>query len=307
MSITPSVAIDNVKKTSIPISTGKTLYVGGSGPGNYTTIQDAIDNASDWDTVFVFDDSSPYYENIIVDKSINLIGEDRNSTVIDGNDTGDVVKIINNWVTVRDFTIENSGYEDFGAGVSINSNYNTIKGNILNNNCIGVYISVYNSNFIIANNISNNIHGIISNYSNFNIIVSNTINSNTFFGIELEFCNHNTIKGNNISNNLDGICIGYSKFNIIKSNNINFNKEWGIFFGLSFFNIIIKNNFLNNDVDAFFWNSFRNRWIQNYWNKPLRLPKYIFGGMGVSTNYSPYIFFPWFQFDWFPASEPYDI
>ena len=53
---------------SVKVS-GNTLYVGGSGPGNYTRIQDAIDNASDGDTVFVYDDSSPYFE-IISDKII---------------------------------------------------------------------------------------------------------------------------------------------------------------------------------------------------------------------------------------------
>ena len=68
---------------SILYAPGKTLYVGGSGPGNYSKIQDAINNASDNDTVFVYDDSSPYYENIVMDKPINLIGENMNSTVID--------------------------------------------------------------------------------------------------------------------------------------------------------------------------------------------------------------------------------
>jgi hypothetical protein len=33
---------------------GDILYVGGSGEGNYSTIQDAVDNASDGDTVFVY-------------------------------------------------------------------------------------------------------------------------------------------------------------------------------------------------------------------------------------------------------------
>jgi hypothetical protein len=63
-------------------SKGKTLYVGGSGPGNYTKIQDAIDDASDGDTVFVYDDSSPYYKNMVIDKKINLTGEHRETTVI---------------------------------------------------------------------------------------------------------------------------------------------------------------------------------------------------------------------------------
>ena len=67
-------AVDNREK-SIQLTDGNTLYVGGSGPGNYSRIQYAINNASDGDTVFVFDDSSPYFENLIIDVSINLIGE----------------------------------------------------------------------------------------------------------------------------------------------------------------------------------------------------------------------------------------
>ncbi|MCD6481001.1 MAG: hypothetical protein J7L31_01850, partial [Thermoplasmata archaeon] len=61
---------------------GNILYVGGSGPENYSKIQNAIDNASDGDTVFVYDDSSPYYENIVINKSINLVGENKDTTVI---------------------------------------------------------------------------------------------------------------------------------------------------------------------------------------------------------------------------------
>ena len=67
------VEIENLKKFRteqpvIPLSRGDTLYVGGNGPGNYSTIQEAIDDASDGNTVYVYDDSSPYYENVEVDK-----------------------------------------------------------------------------------------------------------------------------------------------------------------------------------------------------------------------------------------------
>ena len=58
-----------------PMSFGNILYVGGNGTGNYSKIQDAIDNATDGDTVFVYDDSSPYYENLVINTSIELIGE----------------------------------------------------------------------------------------------------------------------------------------------------------------------------------------------------------------------------------------
>ncbi len=54
-----------VEKSSMPNFYGNIFYVGGSGFGNYTKIQDAIDNSSNGDTIFVYDDSSPYYENIV--------------------------------------------------------------------------------------------------------------------------------------------------------------------------------------------------------------------------------------------------
>ena len=82
MSISSSTGFNAVEQSITPLN-GKTLYVGGSGPGNYTYIQLAINDASNGDTVFVY--NGMYYENVIVDKSINLIGEDRNTTVIDGN------------------------------------------------------------------------------------------------------------------------------------------------------------------------------------------------------------------------------
>ncbi len=55
---------------------GITLYVGGTGAGNYSTIQSAIDAASSGDTVFVY--NGIYYENVVLNKDdINLIGENK--------------------------------------------------------------------------------------------------------------------------------------------------------------------------------------------------------------------------------------
>ena len=47
-SIIPSTA-QNLEKTSSATSRSNWLYVGGSGPGNYTRIQDAIDASNDGD------------------------------------------------------------------------------------------------------------------------------------------------------------------------------------------------------------------------------------------------------------------
>ena len=112
---------------------GNTLYVGGSGPNNYTTIQSAINDSADGYTVFVYDDSSPYYENIIINNSIQLLAESKETTVINGNDSGDVITITVDYVIISGFTIEDSGddYSNHDAGIKLLSNEN-----IITDNCI---------------------------------------------------------------------------------------------------------------------------------------------------------------------------
>jgi len=106
MTISSSTGYNLEKQSTIAILDGNTLYVGGNGTGNYTSIQGAIDNASDGDTVFVYNDSSPYLEKIQIDKSIHLIGEHRDNTVIDGGENNfRTISISVDSVDVQGFTI----------------------------------------------------------------------------------------------------------------------------------------------------------------------------------------------------------
>ena len=59
-----------------------TIYVGGSGPGNYTSIQEGIDNASEGDTVYVY--AGTYYESLLIHRSLSLEGENKYSTILNG-------------------------------------------------------------------------------------------------------------------------------------------------------------------------------------------------------------------------------
>jgi pectin methylesterase-like acyl-CoA thioesterase len=83
------------KPLSSPLR-GQWWYVGGEGPGNYTRIQDAIDAASSGDTVFMYHNLSPYYENLEVNQSITLLGENETTTVIDGSSLANVVNVSDN-------------------------------------------------------------------------------------------------------------------------------------------------------------------------------------------------------------------
>jgi hypothetical protein len=67
-------------------------------------------------------------------------------------------------------------------------------------------------------------------------------------------------------------------------------------------NTIYKNNFLDNKRHAFFEGNWRNKWKQNYWNRPRILPKLIFGEIKIGSKW-----LPWFNIDWHPAKKLYDI
>jgi parallel beta-helix repeat protein len=198
---------------------GDIFYVGGSGEGNYSTIQ-------------VFDDSSPYNEEVIINKSINLIGENRDTTVIEFNGTYGVIKVVTDWVNISGFLIHNpSGF--LGYGIYLISNYSCIKGNkISNNDDAGIKLRYSSCNFIIDNIISNNYRGISFNYyCNNNTINNNTIKSNRGDGISTwRDCKDNKITNNTVwGNDGTGIAVWrYSHNNIIINNNIYLNKEWGI-------------------------------------------------------------------------------
>ena len=200
ISIVPSTAnvinINSITKdefTLISLKSGKTLYVGGSGPGNYTKIQDAIDDSTDGDTVFVYAYSSPYYENILVEKSITLIGEDKNNTVIEGDSNFHgvyVIKIKANYVNIIGFTIQSQGeytpYPD--DGIWILTPYNVIEGNIIQYTRIGIYLSSASRNIIKNNTIRNNKQDGIRTYgSGSNVIENNHFNDNNFEAIKVGY------------------------------------------------------------------------------------------------------------------------
>jgi hypothetical protein len=89
------------------------LYVGGGGPGNYTSIQNAINDAVDEDVILVY--PGLYYENqILVNKALTIQGSGWETTIIDGSDaeistTGLVRIVASGDVTFQGFTIRNAG------------------------------------------------------------------------------------------------------------------------------------------------------------------------------------------------------
>ena len=70
------------ENSTILLNSKNKIYVGGSGPGNYTSIQTAINDVSAGGTVYIY--NGTYYEHhILIEKKICLLGENKNSTIID--------------------------------------------------------------------------------------------------------------------------------------------------------------------------------------------------------------------------------
>ena len=221
-----------VKKSSSPLSNGNTLYVGGSGPNNYTDIDDAIHDASEGDTVFVYDDSSPYYEKhgITILKSINLIGENKETTIIDGRGptmyTSPVITIRESaeGVTISGFTIQNSGDFFIDSGIEIRSSYNNITGNIISNNFYGIALyatySTVDYNAISDNIFTSNFNGgaFFVNSKN-NMISKNTFSDNLGGVIFEAGSDYNNVSDNVFHN--DGIWFSDAYHNTFSNNLVN--------------------------------------------------------------------------------------
>ncbi len=233
-------------------SGGKTLYVGGSSFGNYSHIQDAIDDATSGNTtIFVYDGS--YCENLIVNKTINLTSES-NDTIIDGNREGTTVFITADWVNLTGFSIINGGNEDNDAGIKITSNHVNISNNIIKNcDALGVYLE-YASNNTLWNNtftdIANTSAIFLWNTSNFNRIDKNTINQCGCAAAVGNSSSYNDLSNNIIDNNSYGIylLVNTTCNNSISGNNFTNMTYNGLLIEEAVGNNVFENLFENNEI-----------------------------------------------------------
>ena len=145
-----------LKKISPTLVRGETLYVGGSGPENYSSITAALQNASDNDTIYVY--SGIYSEDIVdINISVSLIGQSNITTIIDHSififntqnifltkfcfqNFSQIVIASQDGNNVSHNTVTNAIFINITSGITIgNSSYNTIINNQFNE--CGIFLS----------------------------------------------------------------------------------------------------------------------------------------------------------------------
>jgi len=218
---------------------------------NYTTIQEAINAAETLDGHIIFVEEGNYYEHVIVNKSLSLIGEDRDTTIIDGNGTGTVVSLTAQNVSISNFTIMNAGFQaPISGAILLNKTINCIIENIATVDSEPCGIALFDSthnNISRSESFNNTFFGLLLVNSNENIIVDNVISGHPYAGIGLggpEGSSNNLLANNRIFGNLHGIdIVGFD--NRVFSNRI-LNNSNGVLLDMANGNLIIANSIANN-------------------------------------------------------------
>ena len=313
-------SLGNMQRITDILSEGKTLYVGGSGPGNYTRIQDAVDDAQEGYTIIVF--NGTYHENVMVDKEITLVS--KNATLIGYFD-------LDSPLVLDGFSIDGTNYSIRCRGQDVEIRNNTIHayyGVILED---ASHVEIYGNSFeckyavfierspfcrVYQNTFHNNWYGVWAEYSHFLMVQDNNFSSNRWYTVWLDRCDNSTIEDNffyknwysiflyhtddcmvqrnNIVHNEHGPQVVASNRNLLKNNNIFFNEHYGVYTGnMSEDNRIVQNNIVDNAHNA--RDDGKSLWDGNYWSD------YI----GLKIGILRFIGFPYrvkkSNFDWHPA------
>ncbi len=224
----------------------QTIIVDDNGQGDYKKIQNAIDNASSGDMIFVY--SGTYNGNLKINKTISLIGESNRTTIITGAGGEDLISINANWVNISCFKILQPTTPR-STGILLNNVSNcTISKSNISNQYYGIYLVSSELNIIKNNSILTNVEGIhLDPSSNSNLIEHNDIFSNKLEAIYMNSVSSNVITNNSISGLSKGgsIHIVDSSLNSISKNTIS---TGGISLYSSCSNTILNNTFTDGGI-----------------------------------------------------------
>ena len=256
-------------------------------PDDQPTIQQGVDAAGSGDTVYVR--SGTYYEHVIINKSLTLEGEDRDTTVIDGSGSGKVIHITAHYVTISGLKVTNgecgiwfppNGYighitmrdviidsnDKNGIEIVHTGGYFLIEDSVISNNGVSALYKAHQFHHSIIRNceIFGNGSGLNVGWGSGTLITNNRVHHNGS-GILFDSMFNSIIEKNLVYNNLGrGIGVGYvGSYNTIRDNIVHHN-SMGIFMNSPSVlgNKVYHNDFIANTLQA--WDKDNNIWDNGY-------------------------------------------
>jgi len=184
-------------------------------PDDYSTISMAIARASDGDSIFV--KSGTYTERLVIDKALSLRGEDKGSTVINGDNGGTVI------------IVSHDNVEFTGFSVIYDETSNTPKSLWMwSTRLIGIHLLNAKNCNIYGNIITDCGAGIWLYNAHDNRIADNSI-SGCDYGVRVEVSTGNHISGNSLTGNWGGVWLLSSTKNKLATNTLTNNvRNFGV-------------------------------------------------------------------------------
>lgn len=256
---------------SITQYSGKDIIVDINGSGDYTSIQKAIDDSNPGSKIYVKNGNYP--EVIEIKKSITLIGENKEKTIINPTSQKNkyAVLLAANYITITDFSIHNKASGIYTSAVRITESNNEIDNCNFFDTPIGIVL--WSSNNIISN--SNfwgcSDEGIALIGSSYSKCEENTIINCTFYdncdGIELQYSSKNYIADcefyDNTHTGIDAIASDNNE-NTITNCKIYDNAVHGIYLSSSHENKIIDCEVYDNEDDNIVFSKYSKNNIITY-------------------------------------------
>jgi len=174
-------------------------------PNDFSTIQEAINAADQGDIIQVA--SGTYYEHVVVNKSVTLLGQDPSTTIIDGYGTGTVALLNVSNVVFKNFTVRNGG---FNWGVfAYYVDDNSILNSIFSNNGGGIGLHASKNNNIENNTVLHNQWGITLTTNSTGNVIRNNLIMNSQYGLYISQSGYNIFRENSLSNNTINLAFNF--------------------------------------------------------------------------------------------------
>lgn len=251
---------------------------------SYQGIQSAIDDSKTLNGNTIIVGKGTYYEHVMVSKSIVLVGENRDTTIVDGNGTGPVILVAANNVNITGFSVKNGE-----VGIRVDHyNNSVVSENDVLFNVDGIVVSYSNNSTIIQNNVRNSTQrGIfVTNSGNFVVKNNEVAFSQGSYGINSNASRSGLIFGNTaIGNYYDGIGVFDSAQCVVAGNSVSNSWLFGILVDSSNDSLVYHNNIVDNGIQASV-SGLRNLWDDgaegNYWSNHV-------GAGSYGVGFSPYV------------------